>query len=540
MKSAFFIVLFFYTSLLAQAELIQILHTNDLHGHLEGLNDEEKKGGFAQLKFKMDSLRRAALDQGIESLVLDAGDFSEGNIFYKANNGQDSFELMKIMGYDAIAVGNHDYLMGTKKLDDLLKYSNLPFVAANLKIEQRFKHIHQSLQPSRWFQKNNLKIAVVGGTSNEVFYTWIVKHSKFSSPIKSVNKEAKKLMHQGADLIIGLTHIGFEKDVELAKKSQNLDLIIGGHSHTKMDEILFQKNANKKFVPIVQTGEHGKYIGEILIDVDKSKVHGEKMKVLSYKLHPIFQNESKDSEVNAFILKSREHLNQAYGENFLTEVIGESDIPMVALKNKNTYWTAFYTKAIEEAAGADISINNHEFFGVKQLPGPITREKIMNFYPRFFDLDNHMGWNIYTSTVVGTWLEMMIKMSVRFGYPFIASGISFDLVQDRRGDLEPINIKFQGEPIDQFHMYKIAFPEGFLRGVLEVSPVLGFVFRMSRNTQIPIWKAVEDKINKVKVVRSDDIQLSQFKNFGDLSQENFLQEDGPWAQDSLVDQVESF
>src|SRR5262245_44283655 len=103
----------------ASAALLEIIHTNDLHSHFEHSVDPTE-GSYAALKAQIDRLKSEAQAQGIETLVLDAGDFSEGTEFFLAEHGEDSYRMMDALGYDAVALGNHDYLMGQDELDRLL------------------------------------------------------------------------------------------------------------------------------------------------------------------------------------------------------------------------------------------------------------------------------------------------------------------------------------------------------------------------------------------------------------------------------------
>jgi len=148
-KSFFNVLLLSTFSLLAastsEAKLIQILHTNDTHSFLNNTQHKNDLGGSARLKSLIDFYKNKATDDGVKTLVMDAGDFTEGNIYYMADQGRKAFEIHSEMGYDVGALGNHDYLMGSSELDKILGDLNfkLPLVVANLQIGSQFKNIKE-------------------------------------------------------------------------------------------------------------------------------------------------------------------------------------------------------------------------------------------------------------------------------------------------------------------------------------------------------------------------------------------------------------
>lgn len=517
-KIGFFFIVFLqaFFSLSLRAEILQILHTNDLHGHFQGLNDKERRGGYAQLKNVINRFKAKAEKAGVESLVLDAGDFSEGSIEYTANRGFNTFKMMEIMGYDAIALGNHDYLMGPKRLEEILSEVDLPLLAANIIVNPLTPASRKSILTHRLIDKGNLKIAVVGGTTNEIFYKWIFRGNLFSNPIGAINNQAA-LFHGRADLVIALTHIGLETDQKLAQKSRALDLIVGGHSHTKLENAVMVKNKAGVEVPIVQTGEHGKFLGELIVDVDlehKNK-KSPRVRILSYKLHPIFQDDPQDSEVETYARKTKEDIKRALGDDYLHEVLGESEIPMIVARNNGdylqTFWTAWMTKAMQDEVKADLAMNSLELFGIEQKPGPITREKIISFYPRYFNVDHKEGWHIYTTEIKGYWLNMMIELAHKAYKPVIFSGLKFELMPDESGKLKAINLNVNGINIEPFRSYKVAMPEGIFLGMISIMPVLDLrLLHNSEDTNVSIVEAIARRVKAVGKIELTQVNADDF------------------------------
>ena len=126
LKTLFVFSLAFY-QMSAEAKLFQILHTNDTHSFLDNSTHAKNRGGVARLKSLIDFYKDKMRSEGVSTLTLDAGDFTEGNVYYLAEGGKKSFNIHNNIGYDVVTIGNHDYLMGAKDLDNILGEVDLNF-----------------------------------------------------------------------------------------------------------------------------------------------------------------------------------------------------------------------------------------------------------------------------------------------------------------------------------------------------------------------------------------------------------------------------
>jgi 5'-nucleotidase len=487
---------------LAHSSQLRILHTNDLHGQILGTTTTPLIGGYAELKAIMDKITDDSKKQGIPVLRLDAGDFSEGSLAYKARDGLGIFELMEMMEYDAIALGNHDYLMGAQKLDQILGQTSLPLVASNLEIKNEFIHLREAVAPYRKIRKGDVDIAIIGGTNGDIFYKWVLNDDvKFLNANRSINKIAKKIK-QNSVLTIALTHMGLHGDKLLARKSSEIDLIIGGHNHIQLDNPIIIQNKRKKNVPIFQMGDSGKYLGEILIEINYEKDGRIDCKLISYKIHSIPHSSEEDPIILNKVNEILSDLDEHYGHNYLHESLGFSSIPMENLKHEPTFWTTFFTDAIRESIKAEIAINNNSFFGPSQSAGNITREKIMNFFPHFFDFDQKFGWTIFKATVSGKLIKSLVDLSFEVGYPFLVSGMTFDVRVDQNGKKHAYNFLINGKAIKHVKLYSLALPEGYYQGLIHSSPIMAkLLLKDAIDTKISIWRAVEDKIKRETLPR---------------------------------------
>ena len=291
-----------------------ILHTNDLHSNLIGLgpaseytpftlNDDKTRGGFARLATMIAKRKDARKDQG-PVLVLDAGDYSMGTAFGAAiRETGGELQLLSRMGCDATTFGNHDFDLGpdglAKAIDVAAKAGRIPaVVASNTNVSAKDAGLADLqrlvkdgvIRRHLVIERGGMRFGIFGLMGKEsIYYTSSAGAITFPDAIETA-KEMVKLLRETekVDVIICLSHGGMEKgkdgrftdgeDVRLAKAVPGIDVVIGGHTHTELQEAIIVNGRT----PVVQTGKYGNNLGELVIAVDDGK-----LKVESYKLHPI-------------------------------------------------------------------------------------------------------------------------------------------------------------------------------------------------------------------------------------------------------------
>ncbi len=219
-----FLAFVFLSSFSANAKLLQIIHTNDLHSHFDRAQRAEF-GGYAALKAAMDKLRSEAAEQGIETLVLDGGDFSEGTQHYFADGGAWSWKMLDALGFDAVTLGNHDYLMGMPQLDRLVGRVNPAFrlVCANLDAWGDFPNLERHLRPYAEFRRAGARIGVMGLTADAFEYRWRVGQLAIDSSYEAVSRFLPELRSRN-DFVIALSHLGIGDERRLARSTTGFDL----------------------------------------------------------------------------------------------------------------------------------------------------------------------------------------------------------------------------------------------------------------------------------------------------------------------------
>jgi 5'-nucleotidase/UDP-sugar diphosphatase len=494
MSKNYFSILFFTAFFLlnphaVNAKLIQILHTNDTHSYLDSTDHDSSRGGAARLKSLIDFYKNKMGDEGVKTLVMDAGDFTEGNLYYMADQGRKVFDVHNEMGYDVGALGNHDYLMGTHDLDKILGEMDLKFslVAANLQMNYEFKNLRAKIKPFKEFEIDGVKIGVLGLTTNEIFYKWRIDGGRITNPYKAAKHYEQILKDRKNDFIIALTHIGVLNDIKLAERTKYIDLIVGGHSHTALYKPSYGINKQKLPVPIVQAGMHTEYLGRLVLDL----VVGRPLKIVSYELIPV-KYEASDLKIKSLVEEANNDLDNAYGKDWLNESVGFSDLKPND-KDGSRKWAYFITDSMKEKAKADIAIHTPFMNGEDFPTGNVSRRDLFNSIPRVFDLTEKFGWTIYTTKIKGIWLHLVFEALTHFGQPLTFSGITMEYKKTEHG-IKSKRLLVNGKSINPYKYYTVAFTEGIVRGAEGVSPYTTAILRSPKNTKFKIWNTLEEKV----------------------------------------------
>ncbi len=254
---------------------LTIVHVNDTHSHFEPERTGEYTGmgGALERAAYVDSVRRADGTENV--LLLHGGDFCQGTSYFSELGGVVEVEDLNAMGYDVVTLGNHEFDNGLEGLGDLLSGLNMPVVVCNYDFSpfEAGKYI----KPYVIVEKAGLKIGVIGVLCQlkDMVAGDIADRIPAYDTVPTVQKYADELRPQ-CDLVIALTHIGYVEhnpgdllDQQLAAATRGIDLIVGGHSHTFLEEPTYVENLDGEPVPIVQVGWMGVYMGEFHYTVTK-------------------------------------------------------------------------------------------------------------------------------------------------------------------------------------------------------------------------------------------------------------------------------
>ena len=266
----------------ASTKKITILHTNDVHSHIDAFGPDDgrnpNQGGVA---------RRATLIQAIRkenpnTLLLDAGDIFQGTPYFNYYGGELEFKLMSMLKYDVATIGNHDFDNSIEGLYAQLPHANFDFVSANYDFSNTVMDTH--VKPYRIIIKDGIKIGIFGlgieldGLVEKRMY----KETVYLDPTEMAQEMTRVLKQdEKCDLIICLSHLGYNyrnrpekiSDLKLAGITKDIDLIIGGHTHTFLKKPTVVKNSEGKNTLVNQVGCYGINLGKIdfYFDSDKNK-----------------------------------------------------------------------------------------------------------------------------------------------------------------------------------------------------------------------------------------------------------------------------
>lgn len=249
---------------------ITVLHTNDVHSHIEAFSSNHRKypnrGGVS---------RRYALIEKIKkdnpyTLVLDAGDSFQGTPYFNFYGGELEFRLMSKMGYHASTIGNHEFDNGIDNITAQLRHANFDMLNANYDLSNT--SLDGMVKPHQIYEIDAITIGVFGlgieleGLVSKNMY----KEAKYLDPIEIAQDQIKVLKNKyQCDLIICLSHLGYQydsgkiDDIKLAQQTRDIDLIIGGHTHTFLDKPTQVKNKSGKITLVNQVGWAGLNLGKI-------------------------------------------------------------------------------------------------------------------------------------------------------------------------------------------------------------------------------------------------------------------------------------
>lgn len=256
---------------------ITILHTNDTHSHIEPFSPDHpefpNKGGVARRYSLISRIRQ----ENPNTLLLDAGDIFQGTPFFNFYGGELELKLMSKLGYDAATIGNHDFDNGIDGLLAQLPHANFPFVSSNYDFSNTV--LEGQVKPYQVFERDGIRIGVFGlgiqlqGLVSQSLY----KETRYLDPVEITQDLVSRLKdEEKCELVVCLSHLGYHyqhekiSDLELARLTKDINLIIGGHTHTFLPKPSVVKNKEGKNMLVNQVGWAGINLGRIDFFLDQN------------------------------------------------------------------------------------------------------------------------------------------------------------------------------------------------------------------------------------------------------------------------------
>lgn len=442
------------------ARKLVILHTNDTHSAVEPAADGT--GGALQRKAIIDSVRNAERDV----ITVDAGDMVQGSLFFKYFRGDVEYPLMNMTGYDIRVLGNHEFDNGMKDLaEQYRKVKGCPLSAnydfSGTELEGIFKpYVIKKVGGKKigFFGLNVDPVSLISSKNIDV---------RFKDIIPVANETAAFLKkRKKCDLVVAVTHIGYTAsngkttDVDLARASRDIDIIIGGHSHTLVDPAHPEKypslipNADGRPVRVVQTGKYGRYVGKLTVDLDS--LEGADGEDFAYELIPVtdrFPEDKLDRAMIDFLRPYKEVVDsvdsRVIGRSLYDMSKGKGHWGQANLTADFGLWYGNHKADSIRAAGnnmprVDLAIMNVGGIRQDMHEGDITEGQILSTYP----FSNHF----VIMELKGSDLAEAMKVAARRGGEAVSHNVR--VLTDAEGNY--LKMIIDGKEIDPDHTYCVA------------------------------------------------------------------------------------
>jgi 2',3'-cyclic-nucleotide 2'-phosphodiesterase (5'-nucleotidase family) len=430
----FFLLLLFVSFAHAEPVELRILHVNDFHGFVEPykpLGSEELLGGIAYLAGRANELRREK-----PSLLLSAGDMIQGDNWANLFQAESVIELMNVMRFDAMVLGNHEFDFGQEILKKRVSEAGFPMLGANVEGLAYVK-------PYIIKELSGIRLAIIGVVTEDVpasTHPRNVTGLKFLSPVETVGKYVEELRNK-VEVIIVLSHIGYPADRVLAEKVTGIDVIVGGHSHTKITKPVTIGNTL-----IAQAWEHGKALGVLDLTVMDGKVIRSEGHLEEIKPEKGKEDKAALAVVNKYKEKVDAVLNVRIGEAGV-DLDGEN------ARRRETNFGDFIAGVIRNLSGAHAAIINGGGIRVSIRKGEIRAKDIYSALP----FDNYIVAIKLTGRQIKEALEHGVSgvENEEGRFPQV-SGLAFkySLFAERGSRVKEISIA--GEPIRSDSEYIVA------------------------------------------------------------------------------------
>jgi len=426
---------------------VSVIYTNDIHGAITPSKDDTNPGGLKGGVAYVGSAIKELKDKAKGNYVLmDGGDWGQGSYESKLTKGKTMIDVMNNLGYDAGEIGNHEFDWGRAALKDMIDEAAFPVLGGNVLEEGK---LIEGIKPYTMKEVNGLKIGIIGLISPETPGSVDPKNItglKFASAKETVEKYIPELKEQGADMIFVLSHEGDVADEKLASSVTGIDLIVGGHSHTLMEDA---KQVNNTL--IVQAGTQGEKVGSINLAIDPQT-----KKIVSFKntLIPVTDKNFKpDPEIEKIIAPV---VNEA--KEKMSEVVGKSEVNLTHDRKKvfETVMGNVVTDSMRESTGAEVAMQNSGGIRDQIMAGEITMGDLYRVMP--FDKF------IVSMDLTGKQIKDLMENSAgRKKGNMQVSGITMDIEPKEAKWHRVSNIKIGGVPLDMNKFYRVT-TDDFLAG----------------------------------------------------------------------------
>ena len=422
MRTLFLVIsLFTLLNLNGQTEYINVFHFNDLHGRIEKL---------PRMKFIVDSITKT---DGGYSIVLSAGDMFSGKPYVDKHEkpGWPAIELMNDFPVNATAVGNHEFDYGLSNLNSRISEAHFPFLASNIfNGDSSLNNIKEFIEIKTPLKSRIVILGLTQVSRNGLpeAHPDRLKGLKFVHGLDHVKNYTKLPGKKG--FLIVLSHMGFKNDSLLSSQMTNAKLIIGGHSHTTLNQPL-----TGKYADVLQAGQYGRYLGYYRLQLKKGKVISKE-----YKLIKIEEGRNEDITMRK---KADSYINNPAFDKVI------ADIPNTV--SGSIYLASVMANAYLKECQADLAVQNEGGVRINEIPaGPVTIRKVYELDP----FDNSLLIVEMTKDDIKYLIEQSIKLQGE--YDLAPAGFSYEIINNEKGDVSDIKLDFLNTMPNKSGKFRVA------------------------------------------------------------------------------------
>ncbi len=474
-------------------------------------------GGVARIKTLVNNLR----SQNPNTVLLDGGDWSEGSAYYFVDAGTNILKAFDLIGYDAVVVGNHDFLTGFPELVNAVERANTGFavLGANKDLSD------PSLNPVRdriasnipeytiRTLPNGVRVAVIGLLCTEFLYYDYVKPVKITNAREKATQLAQKIKKENlADITVILSHNSIHTNTQWAEQIPDIHVVVSGHLHAKTPEPIVVTNAGQP-VYVVEAGKWGQFLGELKLSfTPKTK----QVELKSYKLHPVSSQIAEDSEMKLFVESQEYELKQRFGRDIFHDTWTFSEEEFYYVTKRESALGNLAAEAYRAAIQSDVGFETSTLIGQGAPQGTLSTWDVINLAPHVYSPiaglpfpQNGKTWTVKKLTVSGT--ELMLLLNIPFIMADVAdqgginvAGAKFTY-QDKGVSMNPVqsasvynrNTGFY-ELVDSSRAYTVAMHDALvlalrvLKSIKPNDPRLLVDLSDLEDSGIETWKAILD------------------------------------------------
>ncbi|OFZ80135.1 MAG: hypothetical protein A2583_16300 [Bdellovibrionales bacterium RIFOXYD1_FULL_53_11] len=533
-------VVFFISTIetLAAPDRVTVIFTNDIHSHFRPNKEPRGLGGLARIKTLVDKIRKTSPD----AVLVDAGDWSEGNIYYNEGTGIESLKMMRAFGYNAALIGNHEWLNGPDHLLEMLRAASpgFPILAANIDTGpyERGKELSGLVAPWVVMEINKSKVAFIGLVNYQIVYDRYFAPVKITSPFEVARSIASQLRQQ-SDVVIALSHNSLKFNEGLLARIPDLDFIIGAHDHEITRRPIKVRREGAREGYLVEAGAWGRLVGRMDIDIINPGSGKRDHSLASFKLIQIDSHIPEDPGTLAAIEDIEQRLQKKFGRIF-DDAIAVNTIHTSRRGVENLMGNLSVDAYRKLVPDADIALEHSSLLAGQLHPGIVNSADVYNVNPNVYNPKTGITWTVRTFGIKGRTLLWFLNAlyatnQLAQDASLSVSGLSLVYnpmtknVKDEPSFMRPdpvdamlqlmngfsiessiiSDIKINGFPLDSAKTYRVVAGGGLVNAVSLLNDLLPQALPLYdiSDTGIENWRALANHIKRISPIGPDSIEI---------------------------------